>query len=45
MFDTNQPKKYSVEELRKKYPRMGKRWEAEEDAKLKEFYEKFRAGG
>lgn len=45
MFDPSQPKKYSVEELRQKYPRMGKRWEAEEDAKLKEFYEKFRAGG
>lgn len=38
-------RKYSVEELRQKYPRMGKRWEPEEDAKLKEFYEKFRTGG
>lgn len=38
-------RKYSVEELRQKYPRMGKRWEPEEDAKLKDFYEKFRAGG
>lgn len=41
----NSSHKFSVEELRQKYPRMGKRWEPEEDAKLKEFYEKFRAGG
>lgn len=45
MYDNTGTRKYSVEELRQKYPRMGKRWESEEDAKLKEFYEKFRAGG
>lgn len=37
--------KYSVEELRKKYPRMGKRWEVEEDEKLKRWYENFRERG
>jgi ATP-dependent DNA helicase PIF1 len=35
---------YNLEELRKKYPRIGKKWEAGEDKKLQELYEEHRAG-
>lgn len=34
--------KYSVEELRAKYPRMGKRWEKDEDKRLQDVYTEFR---
>ncbi len=37
--------KYSIDELREKYPNLGKRWFPEEDAKLKALYEQKRAGG
>lgn len=40
-----QTKKYDLEELRKKYPKMGTRWAAEEDSRLKELYEEYRAKG
>lgn len=40
-----QNKVFNLEELRKKYPRMGKKWDAEEDEKLKKLYQEHRAGG
>jgi ATP-dependent DNA helicase PIF1 len=40
----NQTKISNLEELRKKHPRMGKKWDAQEDEKLKKLYRDFRAG-
>ncbi len=45
MQDTiSQNKISNLEELRKKHPRMGKKWDAEEDEKLKKLYRDFCAG-
>lgn len=43
MTDTNEPKKYSVEEIRKTHPRMGMRWDKEEDERLQAAYREFRS--
>ncbi len=45
MAEENQTKKFSMEELRKKYPRAGMKWDAEEDGRLKKLYEEKRAAG
>jgi hypothetical protein len=44
MQDQN-PRIYNLEEIRKKYPRAGRKWEADEDEKLKKAYEEKRAAG
>ena len=38
MSNLDNKQQYSVTELRQVYPRLGKKWEAEEDAKLKQSY-------
>lgn len=43
MAEDNQPKKYSVEEIRKTHPRMGMRWDKEEDERLQAAYREFRS--
>src|SRR3989338_8941079 len=42
MPDTNQTKKYSVEEIRKTHPRMGMKWDKEEDERLQKSYTEWR---
>src|ERR1051326_5159109 len=44
-MDEQQRPKINMDELRKKYPRMGKRWDKEEDDKLKKMYQERRAAG
>lgn len=44
-MDNQQKMKIDFEELRKKHPRMGKRWDKEEDEKLKKYYEEKREKG
>lgn len=43
MPDTNPQKQYSVEEIRKTHPRMGMRWDKEEDERLQAAYREFRS--
>ena len=43
MPDQTQPKKYNIEEIRKKYPKAGMKWEQEEDERLKKMYSDNRA--
>ncbi len=42
MADDNQNPKFSITELRGKYPKIGKKWEAAEDELLKKMYIEFR---
>ncbi len=42
-MDDSQTKKYSVEEIRKTHPRMGMRWDKEEDERLQAAYREFRS--
>lgn len=42
-MDDYQAKKYSVEEIRKTHPRMGMRWDKEEDERLQAAYRDFRS--
>lgn len=42
MTDKNSIKKYSLEEIRKKYPKAGMKWKKQEDELLKNLYEEHR---
>jgi ATP-dependent DNA helicase PIF1 len=44
-MEDEKKKTYDLEELRKKYPRMGKKWDREEDERLKGAYLEQRAAG
>ncbi|HYV33893.1 MAG TPA: hypothetical protein VE973_03540, partial [Candidatus Limnocylindria bacterium] len=44
-MEPQKQKTYNFEELRKIYPRMGKRWDSEEDERLKKVYLEQRASG
>src|SRR3989344_4704409 len=45
MSDENQNPKFSITELREKYPKIGKKWQVEEDEALKKAYEEYRQKG
>ena len=44
-MDQNQKPKFSITDLRKKYPKAGLRWQVEEDERLKQAYEQRRKAG
>jgi len=44
-MEPQKQKTYNLEELRKKYPRMGKKWDKDEDERLKKLYEERRTAG